>query len=113
LAKFDMTAYAKRGAELRITEVNAELEAIYGAFPDLRRGSPRRGGRPARTVVVNHEEGITASGAASAAKLINIEETGRSAAPARRRRRKMTAAERRAVGERMRKYWAARKNAKK
>ena len=112
MATFDMKQYARRGAELRVAELNQELEAIYGAFPDLRQGPARRG-RPGGKVVVNHEEQFTRSAIGAGAKLIKLEETGRAAAPARRRRRKMTAAERKAVGERMRKYWAARKKAKK
>lgn len=86
MAKFDLQGYARRGAEARITELKAELEAIYRAFPDLR--------VRARKVVVNHEEQFT--GGANVAT---------------RRRRKMSPAQRKAVGERMRKYWAARKKA--
>jgi hypothetical protein len=93
--------YARIGAQVRIVELNPELEAIYSAFPDLRPGS--RKGSSRRKVVVNHEEQVTGS----ASELIKVEETGRAAAPVRRRRRKMTAAERKAIGERMRKYWAA------
>jgi hypothetical protein len=111
LPTFDLKGYARRGAELRVSELNEELEGIYGAFPDLRQRSSLRGRRRGGKVVVNHEEQATGSGSAS--KLIKIEETGRSAAPARRRRRKMTAAQRKAVGERMRKYWAARKKGDK
>ena len=86
MAKFDLKSYARRGAEARITELKAELEGIYRAFPNLRVG--------ARKVVVNHEEQFTGS-------------VGANGAP--RRTRKMSAAQRKAVGERMRKYWAARK----
>jgi hypothetical protein len=63
-----------------------ELDAIYRAFPDLRVG--------ARKVVVNHEEQFTG---------------GLQANSPSRKRRKMSAAQRKAVGERMRKYWAAKK----
>jgi len=94
LTKFDLKQYAKRGAEARITELNSELEAIYGAFPDLRKGPGARRGRPAK-VVVNHEE----------------QATGSSPAGVRRRRRKMSAAQKKAVGLRMKAYWAARKAA--
>jgi hypothetical protein len=92
LAAFDMKGYARRGAAARITELNEEREAIYGAFPDLRDGRRARRARPAK-VVVNHEEQVTAN----------------AAAPLRRTRRKMTATQRKAVGERMKKYWAARR----
>jgi hypothetical protein len=39
MAKFDLKVYARQGAAARVTELNAELESIYRAFPDLRRGS--------------------------------------------------------------------------
>ena len=38
LTSIDLKAYARRGAEARIAELNAELNDIYKAFPDLRRG---------------------------------------------------------------------------
>jgi hypothetical protein len=38
LAKIDLKAYARRGAEPRTAELTAELNDIYKAFPDLRRG---------------------------------------------------------------------------
>lgn len=41
LPTIDLKAYARRGAEARIAELAAELNDIYRAFPDLRRGSPR------------------------------------------------------------------------
>ena len=84
MAKFDMKQYARRGAEARVAELNQELESIYAAFPDLRRGRAQDG-----AARVTASEGI------------------------RRSRRKMTAAQRKAVGERMRKYWAGRRQAKK
>jgi len=91
LAKFDLKGYARRGAEARITELNEELEAIYGTFPELRTGPGRRGPR---------------AGAA------RITPTSGVAPKRSRKRRKMSAAQRKAVGERMRKYWAARKKAR-
>jgi hypothetical protein len=39
LPTFDLKAYARRGAEARIAELTAELNDIYKAFPDLRRGA--------------------------------------------------------------------------
>jgi hypothetical protein len=41
LPTFDLKAYARRGAEARIAELTAELNDIYKAFPDLRRGATR------------------------------------------------------------------------
>jgi len=78
LPTFDLRAYARRGAEARITELTAELNDIYRAFPDLRRGRST----PSATSV---------------------------SAGGQRRRRPMSAAQRKAVGQRMKAYWAARK----
>ena len=82
MAKFDLKEYARRGAEARVEDLKTELAAIYRAFPDLAR---RRSGRPAAEP--------------------------REAAPARRRRKPMTAAQKKAVGARMKKYWAERRKA--
>ena len=76
---FDLKAYARRGAEARISELTAELNEIYRAFPNLRRGAARS----------------TASRAAAGAR--------------RRRRKPMSAAQKAAVSKRMKAYWAARK----
>ena len=84
MAKFDLKDYARRGAEARAAELTAELASIYRAFPDLRRAR------------------------------------GRDAAPAgavgattrRRRRKPMSAAMKKAVSVRMKKYWAERRKAK-
>ena len=82
MAKFDVTKYARLGAEARAAELSAELAEIYRAFPALRGA---RGGRPA---------------AAAAAEPVS-----------RRRRKPMTAAQKKAVSIRMRKYWAGRRKA--
>ena len=76
---FDLKAYARRGAEARVAELTAELNEIYKAFPDLRRGL-------ARSFVSTTDAG------------------GR-----RRKRKPMSAAQKAAVSKRMRKYWAARR----
>ncbi len=76
---------ARLGAQARLEELRREEAAIRAAFPDLF-GGRGRGRR---------------SAAASAA-----------APAARRRRRSMSAAARKAVSERMRKYWAERRKAK-
>ena len=78
---------ARLGAVARLEQLKAEEAAIRAEFPELF----GRGRRPG-------------NGAAPA-----------SSAPAgrkRRRRRAMSAAERKAVSERMRKYWADRRKAK-
>jgi hypothetical protein len=82
LAKFDIKEYARRGAEARAAELVAELNDIYRAFPGLRRGRGRAAG-----------DGAAPSGAG-------------------RRRKPMTAAQRRAVSARMKKYWADRRKGK-
>jgi hypothetical protein len=78
---------ARLGAQARLDQIDMERLAILEAFPDL--GAPKRpaAGRAKPAVVV--------------AK----------AAPA-RRRPKMTAAQRKAVSERMTKFWAERRKAK-
>ena len=88
MAKFDLKEYARRGAEARVTELTAELETIYGAFPELRRG---RGRVPA--TVTAGAEGSTAP------------------ARGRRHRKPMSAAMKKAVSIRMKKYWAERRKA--
>jgi hypothetical protein len=95
LMAFDFKRYARRGAEARLTELAEEARSILSAFPELHRGDmPFE--RPARVRGRSLERAGEAAGAAGAAK---------------RQRRKMTPAEREAVGERMRKYWAGRRKA--
>ena len=97
-----MKDFARRGAEARLAELNQEIEAIHQAFPDLRQG---QGGRGARKVVINHEEQSTAGRVGrGVGRRQSIDGPG---GPARKRR--MSAAQRKAVGERMKKYWAARR----
>ena len=85
MAKFDLKEYARRGAEARVRELQAELADIYRAFPGLRTG-----------------RGATAAASASDNER-----------PARRRRRStMTAEQRKAVSARMKKYWAERRKSK-
>jgi hypothetical protein len=83
MAKFDLKEYARAGAEARVRELSAELASIFKVFPDLRGG--------ANGVGVKAPRGRAAS------------------APGGRKRRKMSTAARKAVGERMRAYWAARR----
>ena len=82
---------AKLGAQARLEQIEMERRAIVAAFPDLA-GARRGPGRPAKTQAQK-------AGAPAAAK-------------PRRRRRTMTAAQRKEVSERMRKYWADRRKAK-
>ena len=84
MARFDLREYAREGARTRAAELQAELTEIYRVFPDLR-------GRR-----------IATSGRAGSA----------SAQPRKRRRKPMTAAQRKEVSARMKKYWAARRKSK-
>jgi hypothetical protein len=101
LAKFDLKEYARRGAEARVAELTSELSMIYGAFPDLQ--APATAG-----ACRSRRRASTAAGARNGAAAQGTEQA--STAPARRRRSKMTAAQRKAVSERMRKYWAGRRS---
>jgi hypothetical protein len=86
--RFDLKSYARRGAEARLRELAEETKQLLKVFPDLSASFDED------ELPLNF---ILRRGARKAA-------TG-----VRRRRRKMTAAQRKAVGERMRKYWAARR----
>lgn len=106
MAKFDLREYARRGATARVSELKAELAEIYRAFPDLSRA---RASAMGSEVASRAGDGRTR--AARAARVASA--TGSSpATPTRRRRRTMSAAARKAVSERMRKYWAQRRKAK-
>ena len=108
MATFDMKAFARRGAEARITELNAELAEIYRAFPELRRSSGSGRGRRPRSVMPNQGAALRDMGAAANATFQTEEAPSK-----KRKRRKMTAAERKAVSKRMKKYWAERMKGKK
>ena len=91
---FDLKFYARHGAKARLRELAEEAKQILTIFPDL-------------SASVDEDElpvnFILRKGARKQA----------TAAGVRRRRRKMSAAQRKAVGERMRKYWAARRKEEK
>jgi hypothetical protein len=78
-----MRDYARAGAEQRLAVLDQERNDILALFPDLGR---RRPGRKPK-----------ADGAAAPTPTVG------------RKRRGMSAAQRKAVGERMKKYWAARR----
>ena len=90
LSRTDLLRLARSGAEARVTELRRELETIYRSFPDLRR---RGGGRASA-----RGNGAAPRGRASRGS---------------RKRRGWTAAQRRAVAERMKRYWAARRAGQK
>ncbi|MGC4084877.1 MAG: hypothetical protein QM736_22880 [Vicinamibacterales bacterium] len=83
ISREELLRLARSGAANRVQELQEELESIFKTFPDLRTAGSRRGTR-----------------------------TAPKAAKAPNSRRAWSAADRRAVSERMKKYWAARRNAK-
>jgi hypothetical protein len=83
LSRDQLQRLARLGAQSRLAELRKEEAAIRAAFPDLFRGAGAKGAR----------------GAAEPKKRT-------------RKRRKMSAAEKRAVSERMKKYWADRRKAR-
>ena len=93
MAQFDLKSYARHGAQARLRELAEEAKQILKVFPDL-------------SASVDQDElplnFIVRRGAQKRAAATGV----------RRGRRKMTAAQRKAVGERMKKYWAARRAAK-
>jgi hypothetical protein len=82
----DLKDLARRGAVARLAELAAETAAILREFPEL-----KRAGNPG----------------------IGYTDDGTTILPGRKRRRRkpMTAAQRRAVGIRMKAYWAKRRKA--
>jgi hypothetical protein len=86
----DILTWARRGAEARWNELQAEAQSLLKTFPDLAKIS-----QTARRTL-----------AQSARGLANTLEP-------KRKRSKMTAAQKKAVSSRMKKYWAQRRNAKK
>jgi hypothetical protein len=82
---------ARRGAEHRYAELKAEMSSLVKTFPDLV-------GKAGRQV-----SGSVSKGSAAVEAEVPV---------VRRRARKMSAAARRAVSARMKKYWAARRKAK-
>jgi hypothetical protein len=94
----DMNAFARMGAQARLVELAAEIAAIRTAFPDLRDTPAKKRGRPATTVAAH-------SGASDTEEPTPAEED----TPAKRGRKPMSAAAKKAVGERMKAYWKARK----
>jgi hypothetical protein len=75
----NLQRYALLGAQARLQQLADETAAIYRQFPQLRTGRPRR---------------------------LDGADTASSSPTPRRKRRVVSAANRQAVSERMRKYWA-------
>jgi hypothetical protein len=86
MADIDMKSLVRLGAEVRLAEQIAEVDAILTAFPELGR-TPARTSRPAPEP---------------------------EAKPVRKRKRsRMTPAQKKAVSLRMKRYWAKRRRKKK
>jgi len=84
----DILTWARRGAEARWNELQTELASLKKAFPDI---------ATARRTAARSARGV--------ADMLDP-------VPRRRKRSKMSAAQKKAVSVRMKKYWAARRKAK-
>ena len=83
-----LRTFAKLGAQARLEQIEMERKAILATFPDLalQRRGPGRGAKLAQQAATP--------------------------VAARRRRPRMTAAQRKEVSERMKKYWSERRKKK-
>jgi len=79
----DLKALARLGAQARIAELIAEIDAILGAFPELGKAAARPGRRNVQAEI--------------------------NPVVSRRKRPRMSAAARKAVSQRMKRYWAERR----
>jgi hypothetical protein len=95
LSRTELLQLARAGAGVRVAELRREIETIYRSFPELRHG------RPAGTVRGRRRTKPMAAG---------VEHANESAG---RKQRGWTAAQRRAVSVRMRRYWSARRATEK
>lgn len=96
LSRDEIRRLARLGAERRLQELRDEEAAIRAAFPDLGEQAAQRRGRGRRRGAASPAQAQAAAGGAKRS----------------RRGRTMSAAERKAVSDRMKKYWAARRKAK-
>jgi hypothetical protein len=98
----DMKALAQLGARARLSQLQEEINELTQAFPDL-------GGRQAETPIRRRGRRPKAAPETAAQEA----EAPQEAVAAVRKRKPMTAAQKKSVGERMKKYWAARRKAEK
>jgi hypothetical protein len=96
LSRAELLRLARAGAGVRVSELRQEIDSIYRSFPELRRG------RPPRATRASAADTSVAEASAPRAKRRSRKAAGRP-------RRGWTAAQRKAVSERMRKYWAGRR----
>jgi hypothetical protein len=87
ISREELLRLARAGARTRIQELQAELASIYKTFPELKASGG--GGTMTRAVSARRASGTSGRGAA---------------------KRAWSAADRKAVSERMKKYWAARRS---
>jgi hypothetical protein len=88
ISREELLRLARAGATARVKELQDELESIYRTFPDLRGGGRRAAPRAAAASAKPTSRRATAGGAT---------------------KRAWSAADRKAVSERMKKYWAQRR----
>lgn len=100
----DIQALARHGAIARLQELQQEAAEIMQAFPDLRAMHRADGNGLVTFRTLKRRVKATRR---------NVAALAQGQAEGTRRRKPMTAAQRKAVGERMRKYWAARRKAEK
>lgn len=99
LSKDDLRRFARLGAMKRLDDIRHEEAAIRQTFPELFAGATAAAARKSG----NARKASTGSKAGKASKTT----------PAKTRKRStMSAAMRKEVSERMKKYWAARRKAK-
>ena len=98
----DLKGLARLGARTRIAELVEEIDALLKAFPDLGQEQARPVAAASTDKNARKRDRPAKSAEASAQA---------DAAPAKRTRQPMSAAAKKAVGERMRAYWAKRKAA--
>jgi hypothetical protein len=91
LSRVEVKQFALIGAQARLDALNAEIASLYRAFPELSRGKVK-----------------TAKTTAAAA----TSETPRKGRGGRKRNWNMSDSQKRAVSERMKKYWAGRRKDK-
>ena len=93
MASVDLREWAVKGAEQRLAEIADEARAIFQTFPEL-----RKQGRGFDLGTAGRKGAKAAAAAGDAAP--------------KRRRSRMSAAARKAVSARMKKYWAERRKQK-
>lgn len=86
IGRLDLRRLTVLGARARLAEIQAEEAALKKAFPELRKGGASQNAQP--------------------------DASGSGKTPVRRRKNRMSAEGRKAVSERMKRYWAERRKAK-